>query len=73
MPEVNDPDKASEILEISKDSSLADIKKRYRELARKFHPDVLKSQGFNDEVIEENTRKLQEMNEAYEALKQYKK
>lgn len=73
MPEVNDPDKASEILEISKDSSLADIKKRYRELARKFHPDVLKSQGFNDEVIEENTRKLQEMNEAYEALKKYKK
>lgn len=73
MPEINDPDRASEILEISKESSLADIKKRYRELARKFHPDVLKSQGFNDEVIEENTRKLQEMNEAYESLKKYKK
>lgn len=67
-----DIDQASIILEISKSSDMKEVKKRYRELVRNFHPDVLQSQGFNDEVIEESTKKLQEVNEAYEVFKKYK-
>ena len=72
MPQVSDPEKAMEILEVTKENSIAEIKKAYRAMVRKFHPDVLKGQGFNDEVIEENTKKLQLINEAYEVLKKYK-
>ncbi|AQW85921.1 DnaJ-like membrane chaperone protein (N-terminal terB-like domain) [Campylobacter pinnipediorum subsp. caledonicus] len=59
-----------EILGVSKDSDFKDIKKRYRELVKKYHPDILMGQGESDEVIEKSTKKLQEINEAYEEIKQ---
>ncbi|MCX6365413.1 MAG: molecular chaperone DnaJ [Armatimonadetes bacterium] len=50
-----------EVLGISRDSSAEDIKKAYRQLARKFHPDV--NQG--DAGAED---KFKEVGEAYEVL-----
>jgi len=73
MPEVTSPENALEILELDKNSEMVEIKKAYKQMVRKFHPDVLRGQGFNDEVIEENTKKLQLINEAYEVLKKYMK
>ena len=49
-----------EILGISKNASNDEIKKAYRALARKFHPDVNKESG--------SEAKFKEINEAYSAL-----
>lgn len=50
-----------DILGVKPDASEADIKRAYRKLARKYHPDVSKEAGAED--------KIKEVNEAYEALK----
>ncbi|HVD99854.1 MAG TPA: J domain-containing protein [Cytophagaceae bacterium] len=49
------------VLEINKNASDADIKKAYRKLARKYHPDV----NPNDETAK---KKFQQINEAHEVL-----
>lgn len=48
------------ILGVSKDSSQDDIKKAYRKLSKKYHPDANKDEGATD--------KFKEVNEAYEVL-----
>ncbi|MGG7072988.1 DnaJ domain-containing protein [Campylobacter sp. 9BO] len=58
-----------EVLEISRSASFSDVKKRYRELVKKYHPDILMGQGESEAVIEKSTKKLQEINEAYESIK----
>jgi curved DNA-binding protein len=50
-----------QILNVSRDAEGADIKKAYRKLARKYHPDVNKDASAED--------KFKEVNEAYEVLK----
>lgn len=54
------------ILEIPKSASAKDIKKAYRKLARKYHPDV----NTNDETAK---KKFQQINEANEVLSDPKK
>lgn len=49
------------ILGVSKDASLDEIKKKYRQLARKYHPDVSTEKNAEE--------KFKEMKEAYEVLK----
>ncbi|MCK5867653.1 MAG: DnaJ domain-containing protein, partial [Mycoplasmataceae bacterium] len=49
-----------EVLGISKDTSAGDIKKAFRKLAMKYHPDRNKEAGAQD--------KFKEINEAYEVL-----
>ncbi|MCI0470220.1 MAG: molecular chaperone DnaJ [Candidatus Aminicenantes bacterium] len=51
-----------DILGVNKQAALADIKKAYRKLARKFHPDL----NPGDKIAES---KFKEINEAYEVLK----
>ncbi len=51
-----------EVLGIEKGSSEDDIKKAYRKLARKYHPDL------NPDNKEEAEQKFKEVNEAYEVL-----
>ncbi|XP_076328342.1 dnaJ homolog subfamily B member 6-like isoform X1 [Tachypleus tridentatus] len=50
------------VLEVHKSASVGDIKKSYRKLALKWHPDK------NLEVKEEAERKFREISEAYEVL-----
>ncbi|XP_049858950.1 dnaJ homolog subfamily B member 6-like isoform X1 [Schistocerca gregaria] len=50
------------ILEVSKTASTADIKKAYRKLALKWHPDK------NPNNMEEATKRFKEISEAYEVL-----
>ena len=49
------------IMEVEENSSSDEIKKSYRKLARKYHPDVSKEAGAED--------KFKELGEAYEVLK----
>ena len=54
-----------EILGVPRDAAEADIKKAYRKLARKYHPDVSKEKGAEE--------KFKEVAEAYEVLKDKEK
>eukprot|EP00088_Acartia_fossae_P007685 TRINITY_DN13608_c0_g2_i3.p1 TRINITY_DN13608_c0_g2~~TRINITY_DN13608_c0_g2_i3.p1 ORF type:complete len:396 (+),score=103.65 TRINITY_DN13608_c0_g2_i3:41-1228(+) len=56
-----------ELLEITRDASTADIKKSYRKLALKWHPDK------NPENPDEATKRFKEIAEAYEVLIDEKK
>ena len=51
------------ILGVGKDASTDDIKKAYRKLVKKYHPD-------SGESGEKSKEKFQEISEAYEVLKQ---
>jgi len=62
-------EEAYKILGVSPQDDLATIKKAYRKLVRKYHPDIIKSQGKGEEYIQEATRKTQEINQAYEIIK----
>ena len=59
-----------DVLGLSEGAAFSEVKKRYRELVKKYHPDILMGQGESNEIIEKSTRKLQEINEAYEAIRQ---
>lgn len=58
-----------EILDIAQSSSFEEIRAKYRKLVKKYHPDILMGKGADTEIIQEGTRRLQEINEAYEIIK----
>ncbi|MGA1939026.1 TerB family tellurite resistance protein [Arcobacter sp. YIC-310] len=62
-------DKAYELLESSVNDDDTTIKKNYRKLVKKYHPDIVAGQGASQNIIDEATSKLQEINEAYELIK----
>ena len=61
------------LLGVRADDDIDVIKKAYRKLIRKYHPDIIKSQGKSQEYMEEATKKTQEINQAYEMIKNAKK
>ncbi len=71
-PKVNIDD-AYKLLGINKDDDMSVIKKAYRKLIRQYHPDIIKSQGKSEEYMQEATAKTQEINQAYEMIKEFKK
>lgn len=58
------------LLEIDSSASNDDVKKAYRRLMSKNHPDKLMSQGLPPEMIKLATQKTQKIKEAYETIKQ---
>ena len=68
--EMSQENDAFEVLGLSKNASLGEVKARYKELVRQYHPDILMGRGESKEVIERSTKKLQEINEAYGRLKE---
>ena len=68
--EISQENDALEVLGLSKNASLEEVKARYKELVRQYHPDILMGRGESKEVIERSTKKLQEINEAYGRLKE---
>lgn len=61
--------KAYEVLGLSQSASFQEIKSKYRTLVREHHPDVLMGKGASQDIIDQATEKLQQINEAYELLK----
>ncbi|RBQ30055.1 molecular chaperone DjlA [Aliarcobacter vitoriensis] len=62
-------EKAYEILESNSNDDEQTLKKNYRNLVKKYHPDILEGRGESQNIIDEATKKLQEINEAYEIIK----
>ena len=60
------------ILGVSPDADLNEIKKAWRELVRKNHPDKLISQGLPDEFLEAATERLHLINAAYKSMIKHK-
>ena len=71
-PQTNIED-AYKILGVNKSDDISVIKKAYRKLVRQYHPDIIKSQGKSDEYMQEATAKTQEINQAYEMIKEKRK
>ena len=66
-------EEAYAILEINEQSDDKTIKNAYRALVKKYHPDIITGQGASQNIIDEATSKLQEINEAYQMIKESKK
>ena len=56
-----------QVLGVSQDASEEEIKKAYRKLAKKYHPDTVANLG--EEIKKKATEKFRAVNEAYEELK----
>jgi len=64
---VKDDESAYKILEISKNATDEEVKKAYREMAMKYHPDKVSHLG--EEVRKAAESKFQHVSEAYETIK----
>lgn len=64
---VKDAESAYKILEIGKDASDEEVKKAYRKMAMKFHPDKVHHLG--PEYQQDAQEKFRKINEAYEVIK----
>jgi DnaJ like chaperone protein len=63
-------DQAYTLLGVSKEVSDDELKKAYRALVKQHHPDIVKAQGLDEGYIRAATEKVQEINAAYELIKQ---
>ena len=59
-------------LGVSKDATLEEIKNKWKRLAIKHHPDRLIAQGIPKDIIETNTYRLKEINNAWDLIKNKK-
>ena len=64
---IKETDSAYKILGIDASASDEEVKKAYREMAKKNHPDLVSNLG--EEVRQAAEKKFQEVNAAYEAIK----
>jgi len=65
-------EKAYEILKSNPNDDEQTLKKNYRNLVKKHHPDILEGRGESQNIIDEATKKLQEINEAYEIIRKHR-
>ena len=64
---IKETDSAYKILGVDANASDEEVKRAYREMAKKNHPDLVSNLG--DEVRQAAEKKFQEINAAYEAIK----
>ena len=67
------PKEAYGILGVKESDDMNTVKKTYRKLVREYHPDIISSQDKDERYIEEATAKTQEINQAYQVIKENKK
>lgn len=61
-------EEAYTILEYKKGDSLIEVKKKYRELSKKYHPDTLAAKDLAPEIMELASSKFKEITEAYNII-----
>ncbi len=66
-------DEAYDMLGVNASDDMSSIKKTYRNLVREYHPDIMISQEKDADYIEEATSKMQEINQAYQVIKEARK
>ena len=60
------------VLESNPDDDLSTIRKRYLNLSKQHHPDLLLSKGVPQEVIEESKNKMRAVNSAWDQIQKLK-
>lgn len=65
---LNDTEKHLATLGLKKGATQKEIKSAYRKLAKKYHPDLLKSKSLSDAQIAQATQAMRDINAAYEWL-----
>ena len=65
---IKDTDSAYKILEINPDATNEEVKKAYRELAKRYHPDKVAHLG--EEVKKGAEEKIMQLNAAYDSIKE---
>ncbi len=60
------------VLSVTRDTPLPEIRKRWREMVRETHPDRMIARGVPEEAVKIATKKLAEINEAYEQIQAQK-
>ena len=58
------------VLGASANDSADELKRKYRELAKKNHPDALRAQGLPEEMVGKATERMSRINEAWAAVKE---
>ncbi len=66
-------EEAYAVLGVNSEDDMNSIKKVYRKQVRKYHPDLIESQDKDAAYIEESTAKMQELNQAYDIIKEAKR
>ena len=59
-----------EILGCNPRDDMETIKKRYRELVKKYHPDFMQTKVYDEHFVEFAKQKMQEINQAYDEIKE---
>lgn len=62
---------AYKVLDLDSSADINLVKKKYRELVKIYHPDVLNSKNVSKEELEQSVKKFREVNEAYELIKKH--
>ena len=69
LGEISDP---YQILGVTRNTPIVEIKNRWKMLASNHHPDKLIAQGLPIDFIEKSTKRLQEINNAWDIIKNQK-
>ncbi len=62
-------DSAYDVLGVSKDADTAEIRAMYRQRMKEYHPDVLRSKGLPQELMEDAQKRFLRIQEAWESIK----
>ena len=58
-----------EVLGLNENATFDEVKKAYRNLAKKYHPDILNTKNMTKQELDNGIKKFYEINRAYENLK----
>ncbi len=64
--------KYCQVLGVSEEANMTEIKKAYRKLVKEYHPDKLASESMPEDYVNFANEKIRQINEAYEYLREIK-